>query len=149
MNGSGGGEDMYGDNGDEYPHEQYGGLVDNHVARAARKDEEEPDDNLDEFLKAVIKCKRELFTCIIETYDDQSPSVVNIYTRLLSDIYGCMLIGKCDPESYDLPSKCVLCIKKMIKLYDSESISHAYWLKQMLKVTPYAYNIRGALVGKF
>lgn len=148
MNGSGGDGDGNTYNEDEYPYEHYGGLVDGQV-RAARRGEEEPDDDLDEFLKAIIKCKRELFTCIIEMYDDQSPDIVNIYTRLLSDIYGCMLVDKCDPESYDLPPKCVRCIKKMIKLYDRDSILHAYWLKQMLKVTPYAYNIRGALVGKF
>ena len=136
------------DNEDEYTYEQYGGLVDGHT-RAARRGEEEPVDDLDKFLKGVIKCKRELFKCIIEMYNDQSPDIINIYTRLLSDIYGCMLVDKCDPDSYDLPDECTRTIKKMIKLNDPNNVMHAYWLKQMLKVTPYAYNIRGALVGKF
>ncbi len=136
--------------GDEYDdgYEQYGGLVSGSKVRAARLFEKEPTDNLDEFIKALIVWKRYTFKCIIEMHADQSPDIILIYERLLADVYACMVAGTCKPDSYELPEKCVAQFKRIIDMYDRDSVTHVYWLKQMLKVAPYAYNMRGAVMEK-
>jgi hypothetical protein len=132
---------------EDYPHEQFGGLVTG-IVRAARSDEKEDTSDLDIFIKTAAICKQSLFSHIINNADSQSPDALKTYEKILSDVYKCILAKSCDHMNDALSYSCMNHLKSLIDIYDETSVIHTHWLKRLFKEAPYAFNMRGAELRK-